>query len=413
MAAVVRDSVAKGSPLAAIAAAGAQAPAGAIAWVRARAGILIPLLLSLLPVILFLPFVGEPLDADSGVYATVARGLLHGQIPYRDLFDHKQPLTYGWYALSYLLFGENDSSARILILFHLATTSLLVYWCGRLLFDSRGIGYLAALVFGLTPGLAMATDFGDARFLMLAPLTAGLLTYIMGYRSGLTRWYVVSGVLNGLATATLVLALFNLLSLLAFTVWRGLSRRESYRREVAALLAGAVVVLALAALPFVVTGSLGDFVYGNVVYNLGYAATPMLTTARLLELLALGFLVAGPFLAGAALGGWLLLRRGPEERGVLLGLWALASAAGFVSAGKLYDHYLIGLFPAVALLAAIALERLWVDWRAPAVKVCFLGTVPLIVLSVFFNLQPYLESAGVAHVASRYSREAYQRMVAV
>src|SRR3989304_5000832 len=108
------------------------------------------------------PFVNDPLDADAGVYSTVARGILDGQIPYRDLFDHKQPLLYTWYMLSFLLFGEEAASLRVLILFHLAAPTVMVYWCGCLLLGSRIRGYLAAAAFGLTPGLAHATGFRDA-----------------------------------------------------------------------------------------------------------------------------------------------------------------------------------------------------------------------------------------------------------
>jgi len=120
------------------------AAAAPTARVRLRADVLIPLLLSLLPVLLYLPFVNDPLDADAGVYSTVARGILHGQIPYRDLFDHKQPLLYIWYLLSFLLFGEEAAALRVLILFHLAATTVMVYWCGCLLLGSRIRGYLAA-----------------------------------------------------------------------------------------------------------------------------------------------------------------------------------------------------------------------------------------------------------------------------
>jgi len=47
-----------------------------------------------LPFLLAAPFLNEPFEKDEGTYATVARGLLDGQLPYRDLFDHKPPLVY-------------------------------------------------------------------------------------------------------------------------------------------------------------------------------------------------------------------------------------------------------------------------------------------------------------------------------
>src|SRR3972149_531182 len=42
-------------------------------------------------------------DRDQGVYAYVGGRLLHGQIPYRDMWDHKGPLIYFIYAAGFLI----------------------------------------------------------------------------------------------------------------------------------------------------------------------------------------------------------------------------------------------------------------------------------------------------------------------
>jgi predicted membrane-bound mannosyltransferase len=68
---------------------------------------------SLIPALLYLPFAGEPLFGDEAVYSTVALKLLDGQLPYRDLFDNQPPLLYGWFALSFLLFGEEEYAPRL------------------------------------------------------------------------------------------------------------------------------------------------------------------------------------------------------------------------------------------------------------------------------------------------------------
>ncbi|MEK7248748.1 MAG: PKD domain-containing protein, partial [Chloroflexota bacterium] len=63
------------------------------------------LLLCLVPLLLYLPFLGTPFERDEGVYATIAQGVLDGKVPYRDLFDNKPPLVYGW------TFGDGGSSS--------------------------------------------------------------------------------------------------------------------------------------------------------------------------------------------------------------------------------------------------------------------------------------------------------------
>lgn len=42
-------------------------------------------------------------DNDSSVYQYVGKMMLEGQIPYKDVFDHKGPLVYLWHMLSYAL----------------------------------------------------------------------------------------------------------------------------------------------------------------------------------------------------------------------------------------------------------------------------------------------------------------------
>ena len=372
--------------------------------------VIIPLALALLPVILFLPFVNEPLDPDAGVYATVARWMMQGQIPYQDLFDHKQPLLYGWYALSFLLFGEEASSPRLLILFHLAATTFLVYACGRLLFRSRAAGYMAALVFGLTPGLTLVTQFGDARFLMLTPLVAGLWAYLMGYRTGARVWYFVSGFFNGLAAATVILAGLNLLALVAFTL---AFRRETgggWLRGIGPLLAGAGLALGLVILPFAAAGALDDMIYANVVYNFEYATNATHHWAALGRSAGSVLLMGGPFFLAAAIGTLLLLRSLRRPEASLLLAWTATCLLSFIAPGRLPYHYLIAIFPALALLAGHALPQIWASRDRPLVRASAMIVVPLLAAAVFANAQPYVDSSGGAPLTHRYSVEEKDRM---
>jgi len=64
--------------------------------------------MALLPVLLSLPFISEPLGRDQAVYFTVVQS---GSMPYEKVFDHKPPLIYGWYALS-MLFNHGQPSVQ-------------------------------------------------------------------------------------------------------------------------------------------------------------------------------------------------------------------------------------------------------------------------------------------------------------
>lgn len=46
-----------------------------------------------------LPDLRYPMGVDQAIYSIVGQGLLHGQLPYRDLWDIKPPGIYYIYAL--------------------------------------------------------------------------------------------------------------------------------------------------------------------------------------------------------------------------------------------------------------------------------------------------------------------------
>ncbi len=99
--------------------------------------------LCLIPILLYLPVMVSPLERDEGVYATIAQRLLRGDVPYRDLFDNKPPIVYGWYAFSFLVFGEGVAAPRIVAALLLSFTTLAIFGEARMLFPRR-VAYLGA-----------------------------------------------------------------------------------------------------------------------------------------------------------------------------------------------------------------------------------------------------------------------------
>lgn len=97
----------------------------------------------------FSPFYRYCFEPDEVCYRIMAKGLLHGKVPYRDLFDHKGPLMYCIYAIGLLLTGE--SSIGLWILFSLvnALTFLMLYKTARLFFEpaSAFLGILLTIAF--------------------------------------------------------------------------------------------------------------------------------------------------------------------------------------------------------------------------------------------------------------------------
>ena len=346
----------------------------------------IPLIaICLLPVLLYLPAMGSPFERDEGVYATVAQGLLHGQMPYRDLFDNKPPMVYAWYALSFTLFGEHVVAPRILASVLLSLTTLSLFSQARMVFP-KGVAYVAAGLFGLSTGLPFVALHANTEAYMMLPLVTSLVAFTVGVRRGEgLRWFVLSGALCGAAMMTKQVAFWNLAALMAVAVaWRWKSSGFTWRTVVpsAALLGGAAASVAVVAVPFALTGSLDELFYANISYNWLYVG--VLSYSERFADFASGTAyvaaIAAPLAAGAVWGLLTLIRRRKQPLDYLLVVWALASFAGVATGGRFFPHYFLHLMPAAAVLTALVIYEVVTKRRIqpigkPAIAVAALMVV--------------------------------------
>ncbi len=79
---------------------------------------------------------------DQGIYAVVADGMLHGKMPYRDLWDFKPPGIFLVYALAQALFGKNMLAPRLLEVAGLVSMVVAYRRLALLGFGSARIGTL-------------------------------------------------------------------------------------------------------------------------------------------------------------------------------------------------------------------------------------------------------------------------------
>jgi hypothetical protein len=96
-----------------------------------------------------LPDLRYPMGVDQAIYAMVGQGLLHGQFPYRDLWDIKPPGIYYIYALVVRIIGPVMWSVGVVDLAWLLAISLCIFYFAR--------RYLGA------PAAALAMLFNASR----------------------------------------------------------------------------------------------------------------------------------------------------------------------------------------------------------------------------------------------------------
>ena len=324
------------------------------------------LALSALPMLLLAPLFEAPFDPDQGGYATIARGWLHGAIPYRDLWDNKGPLLFLWYVASFRWLGETIVAPRVMAGLAAGLSVPFVWATARALFGRRE-AVLAAAIFSLSFANVYLQVTANAEVFMLPPLTAGLLAFALGAKGGRLWWFLAAGILTALAVFTRQSALWAFVS---YGAWLGAlfirhpEERPQHVKALACLLAGAAVGVGPIVAYFAAHGALYDLWYAMFAFNWEWAGEfPLWMKLVPPMLMNPAPLVGGlPFWALAAVGVWQLWKRGDRFAWLVLSFLAFSEVSA-QTLGKTSPHYSIQLLPAAAVAAAVGVPHVAEHWQ--------------------------------------------------
>jgi len=325
-----------------------------VSGLRKREILLSILLVTAASLFLRWPALHQPLDRDLSAYATIGDRMRLGALPYRDLFDHKQPLVYVVNFALALIAPRSVPAIRLAAGVAGALTGALLY----LFLVPLGRGRAAAAA-------ALAILLGSSRWVegvdlntehLMAPFACAAVLLPVARRAKADRLGpFASGLLAGgaiLAKAVGALAIpAALLPILA-------SRRGTAPPARARLLlfaAGAGLPAATVALFYASQGALSDLVYANVVHNARYLRmAPPLAFWKALDFGP----VVGPLLFVAlAAGAFRLARRSGDSLLTWAALlWLLGAALGAKLGRWEYPHYLAPLVAPIALLLCLPLS---------------------------------------------------------
>lgn len=293
-------------------------------------------------VLLRLPALGLPLDRDAAVYAVIGRGLGDGQLPYRDLIDHKQPLVYPVYGLLDWVAPRSGTAIHLAAALLGGLAAWLLYLALRGPFGGRRAGAAAALAVVL--GASRYVEGFDFNTEHLMSLLAALAVAWALLAPG--RHAAPIGGLIGLAI--LGKAVGVLLAPAALTPL--LLAAGDRRRAVWQFVAGAATPLVVVAAFYAAAGALGDFFTWNWTYNRQYTSALSLHD----RLAALGgHYPLALVIAVAAVAAVCLLAAGRDLVTLTLALWLAGAVLAGLLGGYGYAHYFFPVvLPAAALLAA-------------------------------------------------------------
>jgi hypothetical protein len=330
------------------------------AWLRLACWIVVGL--SALQIMVF------SFGRDQGIYALVGEGLLHGKLPYRDLWDFKPPGIFFVYAFAQGVFGKTMLAPRVL---EVCALLGLVYCSGRLsqtFFGSRTVGYVGGAVAALIHAQLEFWHTGQPETF------GGLLTFVAlvlateeGKRERrLFRWLLVGAVFGCAALLKPPLG-GGALVCAAYLAKREQLRAGNLRAGVLPTLlvcGGVVLPFALCLSYFALAGGWSALVWTMRDFTPGYTAlgwedaraAGMLYYAIEEAFFKFSALAAAGVFAAAAITPM----HGREREGIFIILGVIAlHVTGIAMQGKFFPYHYAATLPLIAFVAGLGLYKLF------------------------------------------------------
>lgn len=344
--------------------------------IRSHGGLLLRILLLGYAAYLLATLLSFPFGRDQGTFGVVARTMLDGGVPYRDVWDHKTPGIFLAYALAQLLFGEHMISIRLLEAMALLALGWAFVRYSEQITGARAPGYAGTLLawtiyvqldFWHT---AQAEGFAACAIATSLPIAERLRRDPLAERSG----YVLLGLLvgvTGLLKPHLALALAMPLAVVGASLWQRRAAPSAILLRAGGVAAGTAVVVGVMLLYFAWSGALSDFLSTVVGYNSGHVAlswsqTPLPVAAGrvLAQFLDLTTPLAWLGIAFAVTFGRRDMRPGLVMLAGIVGILLL----GVMTQGKYFPYHYASLLPFAGLGAGWGYWRFWeAEDRSPRI----------------------------------------------
>ncbi|MDX9702126.1 MAG: glycosyltransferase family 39 protein [Candidatus Auribacterota bacterium] len=374
----------------------------------------------------FLPY--HILHIDESVYILVARKILQGGTPYRDVWDHKPPMVFFLFSFALKMFGaKNYVVLNFITMMFCLFSTVLIYKLARYIVSARIAG-LACMFYPVISNVLLERDALNPNteiYMMSYVLLCVAFTfrYFSGYR---VKDMFLAGLSAGMATAfkqpsaTILMPVFTAMLLTAFHNRRII---KTLLRGLISFATGGMFVWLAITVYFIANNALPDFLFQcfkfNFIYSSDITKIDMLRGLR--RIYTQSFIDLPFFFVPYAIGcismlSILIWRRIDFKRArllVFLLFWHLGDIIGMSAGGLFYPHYLVQWMPSFSMITVIGLylayKTLFRKYRVAAI-ICMCFYILFIMRIIFVTGISYRNVETAVYVEYKTPMENWRRM---
>lgn len=214
-------------------------------------------------------------DPDEFQHLHSARQIYHGEIPYRDYFDHHTPFLHFILSGLYPIVGEDINIlfvARSLMLVFTTIILCLTFILARQLYGTDtglfAVLFLSYVLIFLEKTIEIRPDLGAVTFWL-----ASMIFMVKGIQTKVSwKWHLLSGLSMGTAVMFTQKSIFGLPGIFIALVYPIIDRRvgvswRKQRKQVLAFLGGIAAPVLLTCVFFLAHGALWQFINCNFIMN--------------------------------------------------------------------------------------------------------------------------------------------------
>ena len=308
-----------------------------------------------------IPYIPAMIDTDMGEVAYISWRMNHGELLYKDLFDHKPAAIYQLVGLALRFFGENFFSLKLLAFIWSLLVFYFFYRLARRFFEGN-LSLLLTAIFAYFSGLygvSLGGNFGES-YTILPTILA--FSFFSDFRTKNKGYYLIlAGFFLAMATLIKQTTFGLLLAILGLTVIFG--RKQGFIKQAFWIIVGFGGPWLVFLLYSFRTGIFNDFINQFFYYNFLYSRFSL---SRFVFRPWAGFLAVFPEMAmvwilGIAGFWWGLKKLKDRQRQnmVITLFWFLGGLLGVMAGFRFFQNYFLLIIAPMVLGSGWLINQFW------------------------------------------------------